>query len=847
VTTFTYAEDGAWVNLARASYSKLSQLDGLGREIGASDSEGAITAVRYDAMGQAWFKSYPRKAVDPEVGEAFEFDGLGRVRARTVGYRPGTETAPARCDVPGACRATIYHYANCVGTTAQRAPGDEVTNWGCSTSYGDPAEGRLTQVSDAAGFLWNYEYTAHGELKSVRAPLAQGNRAYHHDAHQFLVGETTPESGAVEYSRNAAGQPTSRTDARPAHVGYHYDDDPLSRLRRITYEGALADDVTQSFDEANNLAQLKSENGGAFAYTYDGLNRPLTQIWEDQGPGGTRVTYTTSYGYDSAGCRETMSYPTGTSIAMECDTAGRVKRIELTAGAGAPRVLVEDVSYHASGQVKGVTYGNGVPTAYTYDDRARATRVEVGTVVDLRYGYDGVDNVTSYQDARVAGSARTMGYDPLDRLAWVDAPGLWGGSSYGYDELGNRTSRWENGEETFYAYDPETNRLARADGARGTLRALKLAWDVANRLVASSDGTTYRYDGRGRRVRKTSGGEATVYHYDAAGRVIAETRPDGTPLRDYVYLGNALVAVSGCVSDGSTPPCAEVEWYHTDRLGSVVARTDEAGLVAARLEYEPWGEVFTESGTAGVRQYNGRVYDPGTGFHDYGARMYWPQIGRFVSADSKLGSPADPRSLNRYSYVLNNPYKYVDPTGNDAVIVYYAGDANASFEKAARTQMVEMRASGNTEPIRAFPVTTETDLKNAWQSVSASGAEISQVTIFGHGGDGNLYFRPGAGADGTLTGSEIGKLPTLNYKAGASIDLHACNSANGSPSAAQSFADSQGVPAVGRTGFSYFSSTKAKYTPITGKDKSTYLDAYSRGRNSPLGSGKVMPTKEARP
>lgn len=36
-------------------------------------------------------------------------------------------------------------------------------------------------------------------------------------------------------------------------------------------------------------------------------------------------------------------------------------------------------------------------------------------------------------------------------------------------------------------------------------------------------------------------------------------------------------------------------------------------------------------------QYNGRVFDPGTGFHDYGARLYWPQIGRFVSADSVMG------------------------------------------------------------------------------------------------------------------------------------------------------------------------------------------------------------------
>jgi RHS repeat-associated protein len=62
-------------------------------------------------------------------------------------------------------------------------------------------------------------------------------------------------------------------------------------------------------------------------------------------------------------------------------------------------------------------------------------------------------------------------------------------------------------------------------------------------------------------------------------------------------------------------------------------------------------------------QYHGRVYDPGTGFHDYGARMYWPQIGRFISADSFQGSIANPASLNRYSYVLNNPYRYVDPTG----------------------------------------------------------------------------------------------------------------------------------------------------------------------------------------
>ncbi len=44
--------------------------------------------------------------------------------------------------------------------------------------------------------------------------------------------------------------------------------------------------------------------------------------------------------------------------------------------------------------------------------------------------------------------------------------------------------------------------------------------------------------------------------------------------------------------------------------------------------------------------------------------MYSPSLGRFVSADTIVPSPGDPQSLNRYSYGLNNPVKYSDPTGH---------------------------------------------------------------------------------------------------------------------------------------------------------------------------------------
>ena len=46
------------------------------------------------------------------------------------------------------------------------------------------------------------------------------------------------------------------------------------------------------------------------------------------------------------------------------------------------------------------------------------------------------------------------------------------------------------------------------------------------------------------------------------------------------------------------------------------------------------------------------------------ARLYDPTIGRFLSADTIIQDPYDSQSYNRYSYVRNNPLKYVDPTGH---------------------------------------------------------------------------------------------------------------------------------------------------------------------------------------
>jgi RHS repeat-associated protein len=658
--SYVYAPDSSSVTATRGAYVKTTQLDGLGREVATSDTEGVLTTTRYDGMGRAWFRSYPHDLTTREVGVRSEFDALGRVAAQTNAYRPPPVDA---CETPGACRVTSEYVANCVSTSVERGANDVVTTWRCSTSYGDPQEGRLTQVYDAAGGLWTYGYSTAGSLTSVIAPLAAGNRSYSYDSRQFLVSETTGESGTITYGRNAIGQMTSRSDGRPVTVGYGHED-PLSRLRTVDYADGL-NDVSMNYDRSNNLEHLSSARGGSFDYGHDELNRPVSGTWTYGGR-----TYTTGYHYDRAGCLDRIEYPTGSVVTATCDTANRPTSMWLDGAA-----IVTDVTYHPSGQVAGVTFGNGLRTEYGYDDRGRATAVS-SPAVDLRYGYDGADNVTSFANLSMSGSSRTMTYDGLDRLrTYTDEQrGL---REYQYDALGNRAASAakdldnysDHALDTGFGYDAN-NRIAWAS-REIPQRSMTFEWDEANRLVASSDGATYRYDGHDRRVQKSEAGGTTVYHYDAAGRLIAETLPDGTKVRDYVYLGNALVAVDGCMEAVSSSVCSERQWYHTDTLGSVLARTDPSGTVVTRFDYRPWGQVATVAGVAGDRQYNGRVYDAGTGLHDYGARMYWPQIGRFVSADTYLGEIANPASLNKYAYVLNNPYRYRDPTGHSPRGAYW--------------------------------------------------------------------------------------------------------------------------------------------------------------------------------
>jgi RHS repeat-associated protein len=115
-------------------------------------------------------------------------------------------------------------------------------------------------------------------------------------------------------------------------------------------------------------------------------------------------------------------------------------------------------------------------------------------------------------------------------------------------------------------------------------------------------------------------------------------------------------------------------------LRSTSILTDRNGNRIQHHEYSAFGrDRFTESLTTFPlsHRFTGQVLDEDTGLYYYNARYYDPELGRFIQPDTLIPHLDEPQSYNRYSYVLNNPLKYRDPTGNieelDGVIVHKSG------------------------------------------------------------------------------------------------------------------------------------------------------------------------------
>jgi RHS repeat-associated protein len=658
-------------SLQAGQYRKTMTLDGMGRVLATQTSLNERQSREFDELGRLAFESYPYEAGSAEIGDRYDYDHLGRRTITFRRYRPTAHLPLAgSCTDPASCQLTITYddRAHCRTTRVNRAANDATSTVSCFISFGTPADERLITVT-ANNLTWTYGYTVAGAVATLKAPLPAGDRTLvYHPGSFWLDTSTTGPTGTTKTPKyNILGQPEERTDARSITTHFEYDD-PLSRLTKTRYGAGSDEDTTRTYKK-DLVDTVSSVDGGKYTYAYDEAERLVSLTWDYRGQ-----QYVTRYHYDGSGCLDSMTYPTGTVATMTCDAAARTKSITLSGAS--PGAIVANASYHPSGRPTSITYGNGqVVTAQIVDGRLRRIQSKAQSatqfVVDLTYLYDGANNVKSITDAVIpANSVTGIVYDPLDRLH--DVPVAGGKLSYRYDDLGNRTEKTlpGSGAKTTYVYDTAaTNHLVSSKGP-SVPPAGVLDWTASGKLKTAFDGTEHRHDGLGRRVwRADANGSNTVFHYDAAGRLIAETLPNGNKLREYFYVADQLVAVDGCLA-AATPPCNGREWYHTDLLGNTVARTDRQGVVTVRLAYHPWGELDTPATPISeTRRFNGRAFDAGTGWYDYGARTYSPELGRFVSSDPKWSFPSSPQHSNTYAYTLDNPYKYTDPNGEVPFLV----------------------------------------------------------------------------------------------------------------------------------------------------------------------------------
>lgn len=169
----------------------------------------------------------------------------------------------------------------------------------------------------------------------------------------------------------------------------------------------------------------------------------------------------------------------------------------------------------------------------------------------------------------------------------------------------------------------------------------------------------YTYDPFGQRIKIMRNDSANTTIYTPFKELMRIVNSSGTYDFTYIYDGSTLVARVN--PDGS-------KWYyHPDHLGSTTLITDQNGNVVEQTFYSPYGELLG-GGTSDVKLYTSQFKDFSCEYY-YGARYYNPCNAQFIQPDPLIKQIYNPQNLNRYSYTLNNPYRYTDPTGKFAVII----------------------------------------------------------------------------------------------------------------------------------------------------------------------------------
>ncbi|MBI5674311.1 MAG: hypothetical protein HZC48_00585 [Nitrospirae bacterium] len=562
---------------------------------------------------------------------------------------------------------TTFYYDN-AGKPAELTKIISPSPINSTTTMTYDSRGRLWTVTDANNKTTTYTYDEMNRIKEVQDPL-DGITRYTYDKKGNLGTVTDAKNQTIRYEYDNRDRIKKMTDQLGREEIYTYytgaeitsttgynlksitdrkgqtttfnEYDFMGRIKKITYHDGSY--VQYTYDTVGRIDYINDSISGFIDYTYNdygcttcsGIGRD--RISQEVTPLGT-IDYT----YDKLGRRETMTVAGQPGVTYTYDDAGRMTKVSRAINGSTRDFIIayDNGSRRASKQIYLYHHGNKdyyLTNNYSHDNANRLTEIKHqlrDTVIeDVLYGYDLNGNRLSMSRPSVTlpmpSSVSNTSFNEANEMLSFNDKNIM------YDNNGSMTSVTNSCGTTNYT------------------------WDVRNQLIGingfKSDCTTlsatFKYDTLGRRIEKTINGTTTKYLYD---RVDIIQEIQGTAKTNYIRTLNIDEPLTRIKADGT------IRHYLRDALGSVIALTDDSGVVKTTYSYDPFGNT-TVSGESSDNpfQYTGREND-GTGLYYYRARYYSPELQRFISEDP-IG--LDGGDVNFYAYVGNNPVSWVDPLG----------------------------------------------------------------------------------------------------------------------------------------------------------------------------------------
>ena len=551
----------------------------------------------------------------------------------------------------------------------------------------------LVETEEMAGNVVKYEYYSDGLMKSAQVgDNSKTKITVTYDGRRNRKSLYDPNYGSVSYEYDAFGNIVKIMNPKDGVMELEYDVAGRMVSKKVK-DGASKNEVITHWmygvekGENGVLNKIVTSENHSISYTYDKYLRMIESVEIINGE-----EYRTSYKYDKASRVSSTTYPSGLTISTLYSNSGYEKEIK---DADDNKVLWKTDEINANGLVTECTFGNGVETRYMYDPQTFflkniITKSQNEVIQDLGYHYDDFGNMVSREKSTGTNVVEEFEYDDLDRLLGIRLNGVETAKMQ-YDNLGNIVGKEVNGVRLIYSTVYDTQRpnaivKAKTDADDVFLGlSQKTNYSSFDDLLSITRGDdfahiNYGYDNNRIYMKMQVGGELKTKTYAGNCEIVEE----GGKRCIYTYIDGPCGVFAVCALDEDG--CKSYNYVHKDNIGSWNVITDEQSEIVQEVSFDAWGNIRDfDDWTACCdkqsllydRGYTGHEHLLGFGLINMNGRVYDPLMSMMLSPDNNIQMPQMSQNFNRYSYCMNNPLRYNDPSGEviQSVVMGVVGGA----------------------------------------------------------------------------------------------------------------------------------------------------------------------------